>query len=272
MKLNSISEGRLSGLPPIDQIVADLTGRILIVFMVKTTGPNPSDRHAQIISIAAVAIDGTGKEIDAFNQEASLNLATLRYMDLENRAAKAGKLEPGDMGVRDWLNAADYDIDEEDEKPEDIDIAIDFKSFIEQYAGQAILITHNAKFAMAHLNYVLPVPIRSISIIDTAEFIRLYFAPVLRSMADKGSVHAKEMAERMWDEIQQRINPSLSNLGKVLGVKKIQWHASTLAEEVRQLAGIFSKMLAFVQRNKDVLQMPEYRSYAAQALERAKGL
>jgi len=176
------------------------------------------------------------------------------------------------MTVRDWLNVADYDIEEEDdEKPDDIDIAIDFKSFVERYAGQAVLVTYNAKFAMAHLNSVLPVPIRGIPVVDTLEFIKIYFEPILNSMVSQGSVHAREIAIKLWDEIRQRINPTLANLGKALGVRKIKWHASTSAEEVRQLAGIFAKMLAFVQRNKDVLQMPEYKTYAAQALQRAKG-
>lgn len=235
-------------------IASRLDGKILIVFILKATGVDPSQDHVQITNIAAVAVDQDGREIDTFNEEASLGLAVLRRIDEEDRALRSGDWPEGEMGVRDWLNASDYDLEAEEEhlvnKPDELDIVLHFKSFLDQYTN-CILITYNSKLSIQHLDAKSPMQIGRSNIIDVSEFANLYFEPILRSMMARGNRQAAEMADKMWDSMRKIIDPSLYNLSRAFGVAKTK-HSGTIVGEVRQLASVFSKMLKFIYRNNKV--------------------
>jgi hypothetical protein len=258
MRITTLSESKNQ---TIDEIIASLIGKTLIVFNVKTTSISPHEKYSQIISIAAVAIDASsGEEIGSFDDEIALGLIVFRQIDLEDRAAVSGDWE--DMTVRDWLNAADYDMEESDSKPDELNVLLRFKAFVDNY-DQAVLVVHNASFAMRHLNAALPVPIKGVRIIDTLQFIRTYFDPILRVLMLQGSKQATEMSDKVGDFI----NPTLHNLGRALQVAKIQ-RGSNSIQEVRQLSGIFSAMIHFLHKHRKLFDDPEYKSFAAGILSR----
>lgn len=245
-KLFSIFEDQTA-----ENIANSLEGKTLIIFILKATGVDPSQDYVQITNIAAIAVDPDGNEIDAFNEEAALGLAVLHRIDHEDRLLRADEWPQGEMGVRDWLNAADYDLAAEEEhlvdKPEELDVVMHFKEFLDQYTN-SILITYNSKLAMSHLDAKSPVPISRFGIIDVPEFAKSYFEPVLRSMMTKGNRQAAEMADKMWDNMKKEIDPTLHNLSRAFGISKAK-HSGTIVGEVRQLSSVFSKMLKFVRRN-----------------------
>ena len=70
------------------------------------------------------------------------------------------------------------------------------------------------------------------------------------------------MADKMYDAVSQRIIPSLSNLGRVLGVRKAKWHTASSYEAANQLAQIFQKMLRFVKSHRRIFDAKEFQSFA----------
>lgn len=258
---------------PIDEFVAKLAGKVLIIFTVKVSDPNHSETHSQITSIAAVAVDANdGEVIDEFNEQVGLSLRTLREIDRQDRIVAAGEWPEGELSIRDMLNATDYDLEpysggETPDMPTEMDTVLSFRTWVDRYAGRAVLISYNATFTMRHLSAAMPAPIKS-PIIDLSQFARIYFEPALRTMMVQGSKQAHDMAEKMWDQFKNTLNFTIHSMGQAFGVKPRKWHASSSAEEVYVTAGIFSKMLKFLQQHKEVEQKQYYRGLVDKAMEK----
>lgn len=269
MKIGTLHTESISKLGmTIDEVIASLGGKTLIMFTIKSTALDPASENSQIVNIVAIALDAdTGEQVDGFNEEADLSLNILRTMDKQDRMKQSGEMPEDEITIRDMLNAADYDLEAHEEAGymSEIELALEFKKFIEQQADP-ILVTHNASRAMQALNTALPVPVRA-PVIDVHKFAKVYFEPIVRALMMQGSKRATDMAEKMWDDVGNTIKLTIPNLGKALGVKRRKWHASMNAEEVYQLAATFRKMLKFLRAHKKMFSDPNFRKIAAKRIK-----
>ena len=267
--LESLSEGKLSSLSHnIDDILAGLAGKVMIIADIKTTSINPHSPHSQIIKIGAVVINSSGDPADYFSAVASLNINTINAIYDEKNTIDHGDWPPGKATIMDMLDLAGYEFDPDDTiLPSEMEIVVDFKSFIDKYAGNAVLVVHNARNVMHHLNSTLPTPLRDVQVFDTLEFTKIYFEPVLQALMMHGNSKAHDMAEKLSDDIG-KFNTSLRNLSRALGIKKVRWELA--ANDAQRLADILSEMLKFLNTHSKMFRDANFRMLSAKAVEAYK--
>lgn len=261
---SSIVEGKFSSLRgDINGLLDDLASRTIIAFTIKTTGIDPNQPFAQILRISAIAIDPeTGQELDSYDQEASLNLGTLREMDIQNRM-KGDEQWPVDQpSIADMLNASDYDLEDRSDRVDEMVVVMGFKDFVDKYR-HAVLVTYNAQYCMHYLNATLPDPVSGTPVLGLSQFTRIYFEPVLQAMMMRGNSRAARMAEKLWSK--GKSNVSITELARALGVKKFPWRSDS---DVVQLAAIFAGILRFLQKNRGMFVDRNFHTIAGHVAQK----
>ena len=253
-------------LQTLERLEASLEGKTLIVTSLKATDPDPKPRHSQITHITAVAVSvNTGEELGPpFNEEAELEIATMNRLKYEDNLKARDEWPLDQMAVRDWLNASGYNLAAAEagrRKPSDLEVAMAFQDFYEEYDNTQVLIAHNIPFVMNHLNHILPYPMKVSQDIDTLGFARKFFMPLLRLKMTSGHDTSNKIGEKMLDT-RGNLDPSTHNLGRAFNVSKSR-HRSSAVEDVRQLAKVFYKMVGFVRLHRDMLDHPHFKQYAA---------
>ena len=261
-----LTEGRITTLS-IPEIIDALNGRTLVIFNVDATSDNPDADYFQILRISAVAIDTTkqGREVGQFDAISSLSISALREIDRQDRLIAAGQWDGSSIPIRDILSQYNYDIEDETERPQGIELAIRFRSFIYGLRNP-VLIGYEAHRDLYFINEELSQTFIKVPVFDMLEFAKIYFEPILRVMVRRGSKKAQEMSEKIWDAARGEHILTAPNLGRVFGV-----HAnSALANSARKLASIFPAMFKFIQSNKALIQDPEYIQLSDQAKQTIK--
>ena len=237
-----------------EQVVRSLIDRVLISFKINTTSINPEE-HSQIVSIAAFVVDPIkGEELASFDETVHLTRKVEYQIRQEDKTSDD---MIGSISIRDMLNAADYDIEDSYDNPNnEMDMLMRFKALVDDFRSRAILITHNADFAMRHLDVAYGTDgIGGIPVIDTLQFTRTYMMPILHILADQNHNQAIEMLEKL----KSLTSPTLHDLGRALHVKMVRMgRASTSAIEVRRLIKIFMSMIGFLYKNRKLYDSDEY--------------
>ena len=175
-----------------EQVIDSLVNKTLISFKVNATSINPEE-HSQIVSIAAYVVDPMkGEELASFDEEVRLTRKVQYQISQEDRT---GDEMIGSISIRDMLNAADYDIENSDDNPnQEMDMLMRFKALVDSYKSRAVLIVHNADFAMRHLDTAYGLDgVKGIPVIDTLKFTRTYMMPILHILA--GQNHSQAITQ-----------------------------------------------------------------------------
>ena len=134
------------------------------------------------------------------------------------------------------------------------DMLVGFSDFVKKFKNP-VLIAHNSNFDMYQLNSGISKFDKSKKVraeqLDTLAITRNYLIPILKQMEKIGDKKA-EAGLMILKQGGKRILSNLNALGQLFDVQSEGWHGGL--EDSAQLAGITSKMIDYIQQNKDIVQ------------------
>ena len=261
----------------LEEIINEAKNKIIIAFDTETTGLDPNHPATQLTEIAAIAIDLETKHEQTYHDKINL---TDEVKQIIRKEKKDGKPFFGNRKIIDNLKMTGYTDKNTNFKDEDKALK-GFVSFINSFpSDKTFIMAHNLQFDMKQINtrlkyYNLP-KIKDIKTIDTLIYARNQLTAILKAMDDKERsdfLFKKLLIEKEIKrgekiiKVKKRSN-TLSSLGKAFDVKTDFWHSGIA--DVKQLIGIYFKLISFFEEVKDAIDPEIYQDTLAKCQKKAR--